>query len=57
MKGINCPRCGCRHFFVRNVIRLPKDKIRRYRVCRNCEKVVTTIEMCIGDLPLMPMVQ
>ncbi len=41
--GIECPRCGCRHFEVTHVWRHP-DEIKRRKKCRNCGRPVTTIE-------------
>jgi hypothetical protein len=45
--GLKCPRCHCVAISdgkcVRDTDRIP-DAIRRYRVCRNCGRVWTTIE-------------
>jgi hypothetical protein len=42
--GLECRSCGCRHFYVRNTVPLPGGKIRRYRECRNCGRILTTTE-------------
>lgn len=42
-KGLECPRCGCRHFEVLHTIRLDK-LIRRRRGCRNCGRLIMTTE-------------
>ena len=47
-RGVVCAKCGCRHFEVRNTEPILGDKIRRYRVCRHCGKVITTIETALG---------
>ena len=41
--GIACPKCGCRHWRVRDTDRLD-GAIRRYRVCRHCGHHKTTFE-------------
>lgn len=42
-RGIECPRCGCRHFYV--VYTRPRiGKIVRRKECRNCSHRVVTIE-------------
>lgn len=47
--GIECPKCGCRHLFVTNTIRLLR-KIRRYRQCRNCGRRFSTIEKATEEI-------
>ena len=42
-KGIACPKCECRHWYVRNTVP-GKGAITRYRVCRNCQHVRRTVE-------------
>jgi transcriptional regulator NrdR family protein len=42
--GPSCWKCGCCDFRVRNTIPLPDGRIKRYRLCRNCGKVITTYE-------------
>jgi rubredoxin len=41
--GIVCPRCGGRHWRVRDTDPL-NGKIRRYRICRGCGHHKTTFE-------------
>ena len=42
-RGIECPRCGCRDFYV--VYTRPRDhRIVRRKECRNCGRRVTTHE-------------
>lgn len=46
--GLECPRCGCKHFWTLNVRHKPK-RIIRYRECRHCGRKMTTVERTIGD--------
>jgi hypothetical protein len=46
-RGLECRRCGCRHFFVDNT-RKASRMIIRYRRCRNCGQRVTTCERPIS---------
>ncbi len=48
LAGLECPRCGCKHFWVLNVKRKPR-RIIRYRECRHCGRKMTTVEKTIGD--------
>lgn len=41
--GLECRRCGCRHFEVRNTVNV-RQGIKRYRQCRHCGLVTTTME-------------
>ena len=41
--GIECRKCGCRHFETARTVRLP-GQIRRERVCRHCGHRVFTVE-------------
>lgn len=41
--GLECPRCGCRHFLTAETERIP-NAIRRTRVCRNCRWSIRTKE-------------
>ena len=43
-RGIECRRCGCRHFFVRYTRPTIMGRILRRRECRNCGARVTTYE-------------
>ena len=45
--GLECRRCGCRHFFVDNTRKVSRMII-RYRRCRNCGQRVTTCERPIS---------
>lgn len=46
-KGLVCPKCGCRHFYV--VYTRPRaGKIMRRKECRYCGRRVTTTERVVG---------
>jgi transcriptional regulator NrdR family protein len=46
-KGLVCPNCGCRHFYV--VYTRPRaEKIVRRKECRHCGRRVTTTERVSG---------
>jgi transcriptional regulator NrdR family protein len=46
-KGLTCPQCGCRHFYV--VYTRPRaGKIVRRKECRHCGRRVTTTERVVG---------
>jgi transcriptional regulator NrdR family protein len=46
-RGLECPRCGCRHFYV--VYTRPRaGKIVRRKECRHCGRRVTTTERVAG---------
>ncbi len=47
-RGIECPRCGCRHFYV-VYTRLREGSIMRRRECRHCGRRITTREKPVGD--------
>jgi len=42
--GLECRRCGCRHFYVIYTRRGPGSSLVRRRECRNCGKRITTVE-------------
>ena len=42
--GLECRRCGCRHFYVIYTRRVLGGKLMRRRECRNCGKRMTTVE-------------
>ena len=42
--GIVCPRCQCADLRTTHTRRLPGGRVRRYKRCRHCGKVVTTLE-------------
>ena len=46
-KGIECPSCGCRHFYV-IYTRRRADRIVRRKECRHCGKRVITSERLVG---------
>jgi len=43
-RGLECRKCGCRHFRVINTIPLPGGRIKRRRICRHCGKKTVTYE-------------
>jgi hypothetical protein len=45
-RGLECRRCGCRHFYVDHTRRV-KQMIVRYRRCRHCGQRMTTCERAI----------
>jgi transcriptional regulator NrdR family protein len=46
-KGVVCPNCGCRHFYV--VYTRPRaEKIVRRKECRHCGRRVMTYERISG---------
>jgi len=46
-RGIECPRCGCRHLRVIYTRRAIGGRIMRRRECRNCGRRMTTYERVI----------
>jgi transcriptional regulator NrdR family protein len=47
LKGLVCPNCGCRHFYV--VYTRPRaEKIVRRKECRHCGRRVITVERVLG---------
>ena len=42
--GLECRRCGCRHFYVIYTRRSLGGKLTRRRECRNCGERMTTVE-------------
>lgn len=49
VKGICCPKCGCRHFEVVYTRALRGGKIMRRRECRHCGRRITTTERMNGS--------
>ncbi|HOM16568.1 MAG TPA: hypothetical protein PLQ00_04525 [Thermoguttaceae bacterium] len=47
-KGLECRRCGCRHFYVTHTLQLPDGRIKRRRVCRHCGTPIVTFEVPLG---------
>lgn len=43
-RGLECPKCGCRHFSVVYTRRALGGRIIRRRECRHCQRRVTTSE-------------
>jgi transcriptional regulator NrdR family protein len=43
-RGIECPTCGCRHFYTTHTEPLPSGRIRRRKVCRHCGRRIVTYE-------------
>jgi len=46
-RGLECPRCGCRHFRVLYTRRAIGGRILRRRECRHCGRRVTTYETAV----------
>lgn len=42
--GLVCRACGCQHFRVVYLKRMPNGVVRRLRECRHCGKRITTRE-------------
>ena len=47
-RGLECRKCGCRHFVVDNTRKLNRMII-RYRRCRHCGRRMTTSERAVGS--------
>jgi transcriptional regulator NrdR family protein len=47
-RGLQCQRCGCRHFHVIYTRRASGEKLVRRRECRHCGTRVTTCERIVG---------
>ena len=47
-RGLECRRCGCRHFFVIYTRRASGGRLIRRRECRYCGKRITTSEKQVG---------
>ena len=47
-RGLACPECRCRHFFVVYVRRAKHQRVMRRRECRNCGRRITTYEKVSG---------
>jgi transcriptional regulator NrdR family protein len=48
-KGLECRKCGCRHFRVLYTRSRPGKLVRR-RECRHCGTRITTWEQAIGTI-------
>ena len=42
--GIECPQCGCRHFYTTHTEPLRDGRIRRRKECRHCGRKLVTYE-------------
>ncbi|MBE7457415.1 MAG: hypothetical protein KJ057_12960 [Phycisphaerae bacterium] len=51
LRGLVCPRCGCRHFRVVYTRAAAGVRIMRRRECRQCGRRMTTIEQVSGQAP------
>lgn len=47
--GLECPKCGCRHFYVIYTRRV-RGKIKRRRECRSCGRRVSTYEQIVPGM-------
>jgi len=43
-RGIECPKCGCRHFYTTHTEPLVDGRVRRRKVCRHCGRKIVTFE-------------
>ncbi len=43
-RGIECPSCGCRHFYTTHTEPLRDGRIRRRKECRHCGRKIVTHE-------------
>ncbi|WP_443111049.1 NrdR family transcriptional regulator [Bremerella sp. P1] len=43
-RGIECPQCGCRHFYTTHTEPLRDGRIRRRKSCRHCGRRIVTYE-------------
>ncbi len=46
--GLECSRCGCRHFYVIYTRPASRERVMRRRECRHCRRRITTYEQPIG---------
>jgi len=46
-RGLECRKCGCRHFLVDHTRKVNR-MIVRYRRCRHCGQRMTTCERAVG---------
>jgi len=49
-RGIECPRCGCRHFETTNTEPMRDGRIRRRKRCRHCGHRIVTFEGTVSAL-------
>ncbi|QDU76908.1 hypothetical protein Pan97_39650 [Bremerella volcania] len=50
-RGIECPRCGCRHFYTTHTEPLRDGRIRRRKECRHCSRKIVTYESPVQAPP------
>ena len=43
-RGLQCPDCGCGHWFVIKTRQASKKRLKRRRECRYCGRRITTYE-------------
>jgi len=43
-RGLECPQCGCRHFYTTHTEPLRDGRIRRRKECRHCGRKIVTHE-------------
>lgn len=48
--GLECPRCGCRHFETTHTQPMNDGRIRRRKRCRNCQHRIVTYEGTVTAL-------
>lgn len=46
--GIQCPQCGCRHFYTTHTEPLRDGRVRRRKICRHCGRKTVTYEAPVG---------
>jgi len=47
-RGLICPKCGCKHFYVIYTRAARGGRIMRRRACRHCGRRMTTYETSAG---------
>ena len=48
-RGIECPQCGCRHFYTTHTEPLRDGRVRRRKECRHCRRRIVTFESRAAD--------
>ena len=49
-RGLECPKCGCRHLYVVYTRATIQSRVMRRRECRHCGHRMTTYERAIGQV-------
>jgi Zn ribbon nucleic-acid-binding protein len=49
--GLECPKCGCRHFRTLHTWQRQAGFVLRRKACRHCGHRMTTRENAIGNAP------